>query len=254
MNAALLETVENLNNSANNGRQLWLPSTLKTMSTWQQQDAQEYFSKVLDQVDKEAIRASKERTSNLPGLAHSSSTAEASVTDSTVTSSPPGNPLEGLLAQRVGCLSCNYSEGLSLIPFNNLTVPLGNASVCDVRDCLDEYSKLEVIEGVQCPKCTLLRQQEKLKQLLNKGLPEALVQDVRNRLRIIEEALQDEDFSDNTLVKKCQIPKKQWASSTKSKQAVVARAPVVQEVLCLKAVLVFLVAGVGCTLDIEHLQ
>lgn len=197
------------------------------MSTWQQQDAQEYFSKVLDQVDKEVDWKAKRSMSETTGLGDISPFGIASASEATITTAAPpnGNPLEGLLAQRVGCTRCGYSDGLSMIPFNNLTVPLGDYSLYDMRDCLDEYSKLEYIEGVQCPKCTLLLAQGKYNKILSKQPPAALATDVRARLQIVEHALKEEDFTDATLIKKCNIPKRQWVSSTKSKQAVIGRAP-----------------------------
>jgi ubiquitin carboxyl-terminal hydrolase 1 len=35
---------------------IWTPTVLKSMDSWQQQDAQEYFSRIVEAVDKEAIR------------------------------------------------------------------------------------------------------------------------------------------------------------------------------------------------------
>jgi ubiquitin carboxyl-terminal hydrolase 1 len=194
------------------------------MSTWQQQDAQEYYSKILDQLDREAEQSLRIADSLKYGLKDGPDAARI-VKRVTRESDTLRNPLEGMLAQRVGCTRCGYSEGLSLIPFNCLTVPLGNAYLYDVRDCLDEYTKLEQIEGVECPKCTLLRAQTQLQAMSAKQLPEELLHSVQDRLRLVEEALADDDFSDNTIIKKCQVPKKQWVSSTKSKQAVIARPP-----------------------------
>ncbi|KAF2425715.1 cysteine proteinase [Tothia fuscella] len=222
-NSALLETLHNLNDPESNGRHFWLPDKLKSMSTWQQQDAQEYYSKILDQLDREAEQSLRIVESVKYGLKEGAHTAED--VKSAALAEALRNPLEGMLAQRVGCTNCGYSEGLSLIPFNCLTVPLGNQYLYDARDCLDEYTKLEQIEGVECPKCTLLRAQKSLAGMSAKQLPEEILHSVQDRLRIVEEALQDEEFSDNTIIKKCQVPKKQWVSSTKSKQAIIARPP-----------------------------
>ena len=123
---ALRGLIATLNDPSNNGKRIWTPATLKSMSSWQQQDAQEYFSKVLDEIDKEVgkvvntLRASK-------GFKTEDSTPESSVSSESVPAPMPRNPLEGLIAQRVGCMRCGYSEGLSMIPFNCLTVPLGGA-------------------------------------------------------------------------------------------------------------------------------
>ena len=53
-----------------------------------------------------------------------------------------------------------------MIPFNCLTVPLGSDNTYDLEQCLDEYTKLEDITDVDCPKCTLLRAEGQLKQML----------------------------------------------------------------------------------------
>ncbi|ODH38310.1 hypothetical protein ACO22_02411 [Paracoccidioides brasiliensis] len=255
--AALRDIITKLNSPAYGGRKLWTPPELKSMSSWQQQDAQEYFSKVVDQVDKELRRASRGLTSDAglrfvdtqrnghkvgPFPAYEGRHLKDQL------KKPPAygeytstfrNPLEGLLAQRVGCMQCGWTEGLSLIPFNCLTVPLGTNWEYDIRECLDEYTALEPIEGVECAKCTLLRTQGQLEQLLKQidsdaeleegtttpRLTEALRSSAESRLKVVQQALEDEDFSEKTLSEKCHIPARNRVSSTKSRQAVIARAP-----------------------------
>lgn len=213
------------------------------MSSWQQQDAQEYFSKLMDEIDKEITKTCNLfRSRSAPGLEsldrvgsdheQKKISSEALVRSSGMEGiAVLRNPLEGLLAQRVGCVECGYSEGLSMIPFNCLTVPLGKPRVYDVRDCLDEYTKLEPIDGVECARCTLLRAEAQLERMADRSsseessTTEAFRSTIRARLGAVQQALEDGDFSDATLIKKCNIPKAQWVSSTKSRQAVVVRAP-----------------------------
>lgn len=244
---ALKEIIEQLNSAAYHGQRLWTPPDLKSMSSWQQQDAQEYFSKVVDQIDYEVQQAARRQTSNL-GLKmvgpqeHVFGAAAAQV-DGAAQLEPEKpsfrNPLEGLLAQRVGCMQCGYTEGLSLIPFNCLTVPLGANYEYDVRDCLDQYMTLEPIEGVECAKCTLLRVRDQIRNLLqqvedDEKLPktadsaqvsDALQTSAEQRLQAVDEALRETDFTEKTLSKKCHIPPKNRVSTTKSRQAVIARPP-----------------------------
>ena len=268
-NYALKDIITKLNDPANAGKRFWTPAELKNMSSWQQQDAQEYFSKVLDEVEKEVSKEVKdkpiagglaewasltlERPSN---HAQSGTITEGSGPMATSrplcnTSNRPDlkqfplelaslllrNPLEGLLAQRVGCMQCGFVEGLSLIPFNCLTVPLGKQWMYDIRSCLDDYTTLEPINGVECANCTLLRNKEQLKRLLGHAsdrpagknqvpeLSDALRKSAETRLAAVNNALEDKDFSEITLLRKCQIPAKSRVSTTKSRQAVVARAP-----------------------------
>ncbi|KAF2011472.1 cysteine proteinase [Aaosphaeria arxii CBS 175.79] len=249
-NGALYDMINNLNNPEHRGQHFWIRGKLKSMNTWQQQDAQEYFSKLLDELDKEVQKATtqKRETSaswvlNVKRLAGLSSTAQKDDTEEedeeneegepedvkaeeedSVPPKPPQvtpNPLDGLLAQRVGCINCGYTEGLSMIPFNCITVPLGSgrSHYYDVRECLDEYTKLEYIEGVECAKCTLLKVHDTLTKLA--PVPDS---PFAERLRAVQEALDEEDFEDKTL-KACGIAKKNWSQTTKSRQAVISRAP-----------------------------
>jgi len=261
--AALRDLLTRLNDPASVGKMFWTPAELKSMSSWQQQDAQEYYSKVLDEVEKESSRAAdaaprqvglaalaslKEGSSKMrPGLLSASFGDATALLDSRATRQLPDeltsivaqSPLEGLLAQRVGCLRCGYVEGLSLIPFNCLTLPLGGQWMYDIRSCLDEYTGLEAINGVDCAKCTLLHTRQQLERLLSQiqdqlhedgdptmpAMLTALKDSSKERLAAVNAALEDKDFSDNTLLKKCQINAKSRVSATKSRQAVIARAP-----------------------------
>ncbi|GFF26301.1 putative ubiquitin C-terminal hydrolase [Aspergillus udagawae] len=211
---ALKGVIERLNNADNHDQRLWIPAELKSMSSWQQQDAQEYFSKVVGQVDHEVQQATKRRTRNLglkmAGPVENIIGAESSHTDAdgadvssprATERHPTRNPLEGLLAQR--------------------------------------YMHLEPIEGVECAKCTLLRAKDQLENLLKQieedmKLPDtpdsskvsgALRTSAEERLRAVEEALGEDDFAEKTLSKKCHIPSKNRVTSTKSRQAVIARTP-----------------------------
>ncbi|KAL8795090.1 MAG: hypothetical protein Q9195_002387 [Heterodermia aff. obscurata] len=247
---AMKHLVNRLNNPSNAGKMLWTPAELKNMSSWQQQDAQEYFSKVLDEIDKDVSQSAATRSRN-PGLKALVGLEPEPEADNlyfgagnlvgrrTLHGLPDElndlmarNPLEGLLAQRVGCLRCRYVDGLSLIPFNCLTVTLGRHWIYDVRTCLDEYTTLEPINGVECAKCTLLREKQQYESLLEQfetmtavsPLPGALKDSLEERLASVDATLDSEDFSD-TALKKCEIPVNSRVSTTKSRQAVIARVP-----------------------------
>lgn len=239
--------IDHLNSASNYGHKLWIPAELKSMSSWQQQDAQEYFSKLVDQIDMEVQFASRKQTRNMGlkqvGLEeHILNDIRENNLDAdgtTIEKSSLRNPLEGLLAQRVGCMKCGWTEGLSLIPFNCLTVPLGPRLEYGLQECFDQYMSLEPIEGVECAKCTLLRAQEQVKNLLDSltdkeslsenpttpGLSDSLRTSAQARLESVETALEEDDFADKTLTEKCHIPAKNRVTSTKSRQAVIARAP-----------------------------
>ncbi|KAJ5020440.1 hypothetical protein J3E73DRAFT_395486 [Bipolaris maydis] len=232
-NGALFEIITKLNDPENKGQHFWIRGKLKSMSTFEQQDAQEYYSKILDALDEEVKKtASSKRRSSVSWLEVTKILSDSPNADEKTQEGEkgdsekpavqaPANPLEGRLAQRVGCTSCGYSEGLTLIPFNCITVSLGKNHGYDIRECLDEYTNLEFIDGVECAKCTLLKLQKTLTPLVSKK-PES---PLKARLDAVQEALEKEDFEDKTLLKTLNVPKKNWVQSTKSKQAVVARAP-----------------------------
>lgn len=237
-NGALLDMISQLNDPAKRGQHFWIRGKLKSMSTFTQQDAQEYYSRMLDELDKEVKKATtSKRRSSVSWVEAATSLSllapgdkkdgEKEATDEkseAPTEQPKATPipLEGSLAQRVGCTTCGYSEGLSLIPFNCITVSLGRRNGYDIRELLDDHTDLEYIEGVECSKCTLLKLKSTLAPVV-----EAKGQDTPfgARLRLVQEALDDEDLKDSTLIKTLNIPKKNWVKSEKSKQVVVARAP-----------------------------
>ncbi|KAH0285243.1 cysteine proteinase, partial [Aureobasidium sp. EXF-3399] len=236
---SLRDLMAKLNDSSNNGCRIWTPAKLKSMSSWQQQDAQEYFSKIMDDMEKETTKALK----TAPGTAGLQEVGlldivKASGSVNQNTAAQRRNPLDGFLAQRVACTSCGFSEGLSMIPFNCVTVPLGRNYSYKIEDCLNEYTSLEEITGVECARCTLLRTKSQLEQMTTESdhsneqsgsssasLPPQLREMALQRLQAVKQALADGDVSDDTLNKKCQISKKSRVSSTKTRQAVVARAP-----------------------------
>ena len=223
---ALRGLIDTLNDPSNDGKRIWTPATLKSMSSIQQQDAQEYFSKVLDEIDKEIGKvASLMRTSQ--GFENQD---DSSLEDpEALPLSTFRNPLEGMMAQRVGCTRCGYSEGLTMTPFNCLTVPLGRAWEYDVAECLDESTQLEQIPGVECGKCTLLKSRRQLETIAErvKELPEdnPVRKTTAERLAAVTEALEDDDYEEKTLVNKCKIGPKSRVSSTKTRQGVIARPP-----------------------------
>lgn len=224
--------ISDLNSLANRGRTLWTPRVLKSMSSWTQQDAQEYFSKVLDDIDK-AVSKSVQESKATTGLHETNHSALDNAKPDEKQELDPKqlrNPLEGLLAQRVACVSCGYSEGISLINFNCLTLSLGlDKNEHDIYERLDAYTKMESIEGVECPKCTLLKAQRLLHQLLQRmrenNTPEEKLTEPVRRLGAVELALEEDDFSETTLRDECKITAQSKVSSTKTKQIVIGRPP-----------------------------
>lgn len=225
--------IADLNDPSNNGKTLRAPGVLRNMSTIQQQDAQEYFSKLVDQVDKDVEKSAK-TTCRLPGLeaelSRDDTVASQHSDDSGYQSLPMlskagselmtiRNPLEGLSAQRVACTACGYSEGLSMIPFNCLTLNFEiGVSDYSLFELLNNYVQLESIASVDCAKCTLLGYAKKLQQMA-KVIPAAA-----ERLEAVERMLEEDEFDDESM-KKLRITDSNKVSSTKTKQVAIGRAP-----------------------------
>lgn len=262
--AALRALGTQLNDVEGDSTYHWTPPTLKSMSSWTQQDAQEYFSKLVEAMEKDISGELKKlmqdgetahlsladlrRTLN-PRKARDDKDTELEVADDADRAAGSAlaravrTPFEGLLAQRVGCTECGYTEGLSLIPFNCMTVPLGREANYPLAQCLNEFTELENIDGVECARCTLVQAKERL-QALSKRIaddePTGTEDDnttertaalerqqsiFATRLSAVDAALQEEDFSEAVLTDKCHLTKQHRKSSRKSRQAAVVRAP-----------------------------
>lgn len=177
---ALASFIEQLNALSYRRTTLWTPSILKSMDSWQQQDAQEYFSRVLEAIEKEAMKYSRFlRRRSDSGLEcifkrkelRSIDKENKSVDDSHIQRKPTEirsteasnrailesqyrNPMDGMLAQSLRCKTCGFSEGISLTQFNCLTVNMGLRGDSSVEDLLDEYTAPEDVDGVECTNCT----------------------------------------------------------------------------------------------------
>ncbi|KAF7534987.1 hypothetical protein G7054_g5783 [Neopestalotiopsis clavispora] len=239
--STLQQLIRELKDRENNGKTLWTPAKLKSLHSWEQQDAQEYFAKLLDEIEKEVVKAAKgqAKPSGLESALskddteshHSDDSGYLSASTSSKANSEAKvarNPLEGMTAQRVACVQCGYSEGLSLQPFNCITLNLGVGTMQhDLYELLDHYTQIEFIEQVECNKCTLLKARDIQKTVLQQltGKPEFVVQSVRSRLEAVEQALEEDDFDEKTLKDKCKVLAKHRSSSTKTKQIAIARPP-----------------------------
>ena len=227
---ALEDIMGSLNATENHTGTLWTPSALKSMDSWQQQDAQEYFSKLMDAVDQELLQSVKRRKlkSGFEALAQTSRRTGSKPL-------PLSNPLEGLLAQRVACKRCGHAEGLSLMPFNCLTINMGRQNEYDLEELLDEHTALEDIEGVECVKCTLLHVRSQLEKFLSDPATSETSDEstdtlkirkiAESRLTVIQKVFENDSFSESGVLKRCNISAKNYISSIKSKQVALARTP-----------------------------
>lgn len=171
-----------------------VPRDIAVMDTGKQEDAYEYFQTLMDRIDLEM------RDNNVSPLMISKiPTDPADEGHGRVPekfkdwSAPRPNRkrFEGLIAQRVSCRKCGLCDGLKLVPFNCLTLSLNGAGEWRLQDCLREFTEMEVLDGVNCNKCTLLGNRH---LLVGRTDPES-----KSLLSQIKQALEEEDYDDKTL-------------------------------------------------------
>ncbi|KAF9151406.1 hypothetical protein BG015_006719 [Linnemannia schmuckeri] len=66
------------------------------------------------------------------------------------------NPMIGMLASRLSCMQCGYTEAVRHFTFDNLSLSLPSARSCNIEDCLQQYITLESLNDVVCRKCSLI--------------------------------------------------------------------------------------------------
>ena len=105
-------------------------------------------------------------------------------------------PLDGMTAERIGCLNCGENGGIRYSVFSGLSLNLPseslNAPTVKLSSLLDEWIKPEIIEGVECNRCSLVAIRERLQQQLEtKGddMPKKLAVAIENRIAKLDEVL-----------------------------------------------------------------
>ena len=89
---------------------------------------------------------------------------------------------------------------------------MGRQHEYDLGELLDEHTALEDIEGVECIKCTLLRTQSQLEQLLAKTAASGIhdesaevskIRDIaEGRLAAIQKVFDDDSYSESGILKR----------------------------------------------------
>jgi ubiquitin carboxyl-terminal hydrolase 1 len=75
------------------------------------------------------------------------------------------NPLDGLLASRLSCVQCGYTEAIRHFAFNNISLSLPFRHACTLEYCLASYITIESLNDVICRKCSLKATLANLEQL-----------------------------------------------------------------------------------------
>lgn len=140
-------------------------------------------------------------------------------------------PLDGITAERIGCLNCGENGGIRYSVFSGLSLNLPSENIgsnLKLSGLMNEWAKPEIIEGVECNRCALNAVRDHLQQSLSSyeqagNIPEKLVAAVQKRLNLLNEILNkpvidDEDYKKLhtvNMVRKC----------SKSKQILISRPP-----------------------------
>ncbi|CAL9731412.1 ubiquitin carboxyl-terminal hydrolase 1 [Monosporozyma unispora] len=141
-------------------------------------------------------------------------------------------PLDGISAERIGCLNCGENGGIRYSVFSGLSLNLPNeniGSTLKLSELLNQWSEPEIIEGVECNRCALeavrshlLEQFEHL-QSSDRKTPAKLLNAMKQRVELLEKTLlkpviDDDDYKrlhTENMVRKC----------SKSKQVLISRPP-----------------------------
>ncbi|KAL6944504.1 hypothetical protein ACO0RG_001241 [Hanseniaspora osmophila] len=138
-------------------------------------------------------------------------------------------PLDGITCERIGCLECGENGGIRYSIFSGLSLNLPGEKfgvTLKLSELMNEWSKPEIIEGVNCNRCGLLAVKDYLLEEIKKKsgtLPDKLLNAYKDRLMQVEELLSksvidDEDYQKFKISNMVQ-------KSSKSKQILLSRPP-----------------------------
>ncbi|KAH9854972.1 hypothetical protein C2E23DRAFT_883512 [Lenzites betulinus] len=125
-------------------------------SSREHQDAQELFQLLSECIKNEATAVAKESRRDR-GLGALTKQEALTIRDQTV--------FDGLTANRRSCMECGYTEAVMHFPFDNWQLALPRmAAACHLEDCLEDYTRLELLNDCICRKCSMVATQHRLEQ------------------------------------------------------------------------------------------
>ncbi|KAI0371622.1 cysteine proteinase [Pilatotrama ljubarskyi] len=127
-------------------------------SSREHQDAQELFQLLSECIKSEASAVAKEsrRDRGLGGLTKQDALNMRDLNQTV---------FDGLTANRRSCMECGYTEAVMHFPFDNwqLAVPR-MVGACRLEECLEDYTRLELLNDCICRKCSMLATYRRLEQ------------------------------------------------------------------------------------------
>ena len=206
----------------------------RLLATREQQDAQEFFSLLIDTLESESTRQwlvvnkppGLETAAALhPNSPHRSVDDEISVRTMSALETHNPNPFEGLSANRMGCLICKYVENIRHEKFGPMVLSLTMHHPTTLKECLEKEFEMETLEDVECQKCTLLAYRAALARLTTSVTGDTLA-NAKRRLEALDSALASGKIEDPKLLSPSGGEVKQFVRrSTKTKHHLIARPP-----------------------------
>ncbi|GAA97534.1 uncharacterized protein L969DRAFT_56103 [Mixia osmundae IAM 14324] len=65
------------------------------------------------------------------------------------------SPFTGLMAHRISCMTCGYTEAVRHGPSDHTTLNVPPRVACTLDACLADYTRLELLDEFRCRRCTL---------------------------------------------------------------------------------------------------
>ncbi|CAG7848422.1 SubName: Full=Related to UBP1-ubiquitin-specific protease {ECO:0000313/EMBL:CCA71698.1} [Serendipita indica DSM 11827] len=192
------------------------------------QDAQELFQLITETLKEEA-RAVDTETTKDRGLGGLGTPHQVYLQRSA--REPGKGVFEGLTANRRSCVMCGYTEAVMHFTFDNLQLTIPRVSQCRIEDCLEDFTRMEILTDCICRKCSMTATLRKLEaDAIRIATPvdgvetssrKKRTKDVKKLAAKVKEALEtgriEEDIKGVTLEK--------VISKSSTKQAMIARAP-----------------------------
>ena len=208
----------------------------RLLATREQQDAQEFLMFLLDALDRESHRQWLKSHSppGLESLPPASSPPGQPIDDMPAPATDTAaSPFEGLSAHRMGCLKCKFVENIRLEKFGPMVLPLTTLGrKTTLQQVLHEEFKMEVLDDVECVKCTLLAYRAGLARVVSVLGSTSAGLDATRRLAEIDKALSTGKIGDPKLLVPSsaggegdQSIRKFMKRSPKTKHSMIARAP-----------------------------
>lgn len=136
-------------------------------------------------------------------------------------------PVDGISAERIGCISCGEVGGIrySVISGLSLNLPydLSSYSGYKLVDLLKEWMKPEIIDEVNCNRCGLAQTREFLLESIETSTNEKLVSDFSKRVNEIDQELAKDHISDEVFERLS--TKRMIRKTRKTKQILLSRPP-----------------------------